>query len=112
MAWDAGDLDGFVSLLKEDALLSMPPLREWYMGRAAIRNVFAGVWRNVQFRSVPTAANRQPALASYGRSRGSAEWRAHGIQLLTIRNDAVTVVTIFRDPRLFATFGLPTLLPG
>jgi RNA polymerase sigma-70 factor (ECF subfamily) len=110
--WDLADLDGFVALLKEDAVLSMPPLPQWYVGRAAVRTVFAGVWRNVQFRSVATAANRQPALASYGRSRESPVWRAHAIQLLTIQGNAIAVVTIFRDTRLFQAFGLPAMVPA
>jgi RNA polymerase sigma-70 factor, ECF subfamily len=32
-AWEGADLDGFVALLKEDAVLSMPPYRQWYLGR-------------------------------------------------------------------------------
>ena len=42
-------------------LLSMPPVPQWYVGRAAIRGVFARVWHDLEFRVVPTAANRQPS---------------------------------------------------
>jgi hypothetical protein len=54
-------------------VLSMPPLPHWYVGRTAIRKVFARVWSDVHFRVVPTAANRQPAFAMCGRSGESAE---------------------------------------
>ena len=37
-AWEGFDLDGFVELLKEDAIYTMPPLRQWYAGRDAIRD--------------------------------------------------------------------------
>ena len=36
-AWEGADLDGLVALLRDDAVLTMPPNREWYRGRAAIR---------------------------------------------------------------------------
>lgn len=36
-AWEATDLDGFVALLKEDAVPSMPPWRQWYLGGDAIK---------------------------------------------------------------------------
>jgi RNA polymerase sigma-70 factor (ECF subfamily) len=65
-AWESADLDSFVALLREDAVLSMPPWRQWYHGRAAIRAFFAWAWRTAcdgPFRLVPTAANRQPAFA-------------------------------------------------
>jgi RNA polymerase sigma-70 factor (ECF subfamily) len=76
-AWESTDVDGFTALLKEDAVMSMPPWRQWYRGRAAIATFFAGTGRpggHAPFRLVPTAANRQPAFAinSCGQS---PEWR-------------------------------------
>jgi RNA polymerase sigma-70 factor (ECF subfamily) len=115
-AWEGRDLDGFVALLREDAVLSMPPWRQWYLGREAIRAFFAWVWESPDcgppFRLVPIAANRQPAFALYRGSRDDPEARAHGIELLTLQDDAIAVLTVFRDPRLFAAFGLPTVLPA
>jgi RNA polymerase sigma-70 factor, ECF subfamily len=115
-AWEGADLDGFVALLREDAILSMPPWRQWYLGREAIRAFFAWAWDWElpgcrRFRLVPIAANRQPAFALYRGSRDDPEYRAHGIELLTLQDDAIAVLTVFRDPRLFAAFGLPTVLP-
>jgi RNA polymerase sigma-70 factor, ECF subfamily len=115
-AWEGADLDGFVALLREDAILSMPPWRQWYLGREAIRAFFAWAWDSElpgcrRFRLVPIAANRQPAFALYRATRDDPEYRAHGIELLTLQDDAIAVLTVFRDPRLFAAFGLPTVLP-
>lgn len=113
-AWEDADLDGFVALLREDAVLSMPPWQEWYLGREAIRAFFAWAWRSAcggPFRLIPTAANRQPAFAQYSGDREGPECRAHALQLLTLQDDAIAVLTFFVDPRLFATFGLPAVLP-
>jgi RNA polymerase sigma-70 factor (ECF subfamily) len=110
--WEDRDLDGFVALLREEVVLSMPPWPQWYVGRAAVREVFAWVWRTERFRIVLTAANRQPALAMYARSGSEPDWEAHAIQLLSFRGGAVAALTTFRDPRLFTRFGLPAVLPG
>ena len=108
--WEDRDLDGFVALLREDVVLAMPPWPQWYLGRAAVREVFARVWRGARFRIVLTAANRQPALAMYARGGSEPEWEAHAIQVLSFRGDAVATLTTFRDPRLFTRFGLPDVL--
>ncbi|MDB5406330.1 MAG: polymerase sigma70 factor [Rhodospirillales bacterium] len=112
-AWEDADLDGFVALLRDDAVYSMPPWREWYQGRAAIRFFFASAWPHYEsFRLVPTAANRQPAFAVYSRAQSGSAWRAHSVQLLALDGAAIAAVTSFKGPDLFAAFGLPTLLPG
>jgi RNA polymerase sigma-70 factor (ECF subfamily) len=110
-AWEGADLDGFVELLTEDAIYSMPPRREWYAGRERIRAFFASVWGGYgSFRLVPTAANGQPAFAVYTRNRSGIEWRAHSIQLLTQKGDQIAKLTLFKDPKFFAAFGLPATL--
>src|SRR5262249_25696639 len=63
-AWEALDVDGFVALLKEDATYVMPPLPQWYAGRAAIAAFFGSAFKLYGgFRLVPTAANPQPAFS-------------------------------------------------
>jgi RNA polymerase sigma-70 factor (ECF subfamily) len=112
-AWEGADVDGLVALLREDAVLSMPPWPHWYAGRDAIGAFFAWAWRPAgagPFRLVPTAANCQPAFAAYGGGSGGNDWRAHAIQLLTFEDDAIAALTNFRDPALFAAFGLPAVL--
>jgi RNA polymerase sigma-70 factor (ECF subfamily) len=113
-AWENADLDGFAALLKEDAILSMPPWPQWYLGRKAIQAFLDWAWDSPGVRSsrlVPIAANRQPAFALYRRGTEDPELRAHGINLLTLQDNAIAVLTVFRDPRLFAAFGLPVVLP-
>src|SRR6266700_6103621 len=116
-AWEGADLDGFVALLREDAVLSMPPWGQWYAGREAIRAFAAWAWDRhgpepARFRLVPTAANRQPAFGLYVRGAEGVELRAHTIQVLTLQDDAIGALVYFRDVRLFDAFGLAAVLPG
>ena len=114
-AWEALDLDHFASLLKADATYAMPPYRQWYAGRPAIRRFFDWVWPNYGgFRLVPIAANRQPAFAAYSRNAAEGPWAAHSIHLLTLEHDRIAALTLFvkpAAPRLFHAFGLPLILP-
>ena len=111
-AWESADLDGFVALLKEDAVYRMPPWREWYLGREAIRTFLGRAWKlHAGFRLVPTAANRQPAFALYSRRGGVLEWRAHSIQLPTLHAESIAALTLFINPQLFASFGLAVAVP-
>ena len=107
--WESGDLDGFVALLREDAIFSMPPRREWYRGRAAIRELLRWAWPETgyeAFHLVALRANRQPAFALYGRPDDRSPWHAHAIQVLTIEYAGIAVVSQFMDEALFSTFGL------
>jgi RNA polymerase sigma-70 factor (ECF subfamily) len=114
-AWEGRDLDSFVSLLKEDATYTMPPLPQWYAGRAAIRTFFDWAWKPFRgFRLVATAANRQPAFAAYSRMKAYAPWAAHSIHVLSLEQDTISALTLFAKPtgpQLFDAFGLPLILP-
>jgi RNA polymerase sigma-70 factor (ECF subfamily) len=112
-AWEGSDLAGFVSLLKEDATYAMPPWRQWYRGREPIRTFFSKVWKGYGgFRLAATGANGQPAFALYSCKPGEATFRAHSIQILEIRGDAIAALTMYMKPLgppLFADFGLPLI---
>ena len=111
-AWETTDVDGFTTLLKEDAVMSMPPWTQWYRGRAAIAAFFGRTGRpggHAPFRLVSTAANRQPAFAFYSRWQ-SPEWRFHSIQLLTLHGGTIGAMTSFVMPSLASAFDLPTVL--
>ncbi len=111
--WESADFDGFVALLKEDAIFTMPPRREWYRGRRAIRELLAWAWKETEFdslRLVAVGANRQPAFAVYGRHDDRTPWRAHAIHVLTVADGGIAVVSNFMDRELFTTFGLSRVL--
>ncbi len=113
-AWEGHDLDGFVTLLKEDATLVMPPWRQWYAGRTTIRAFFDAAWRTCGgLRLATTAANGEPAFAVYERGADGV-WAAHSIHVLTLRDGAIAALTMFTPPTgpaLFDAFGLPIANP-
>lgn len=111
-AWETADLDGFVSLLREDAVMAMPPLPEWYSGREAVGAFFGWLLtarfpEQGAFRLVPTGANRQPAFGLYVRRGRGGVWRPHTLQVLTLRDGMVAAITSFRSAAILAEFGLP-----
>ena len=113
-AWESTDLNGFVSLLKEEATYSMPPWRQWYSGRDSIRKFFDTVWKFYRgFRLVPIAANTQSAFALYTLASEPRVWNAHSLQVLSIRDDRISQLTLFMKPLgpdLFPAFRLPLTL--
>jgi RNA polymerase sigma-70 factor, ECF subfamily len=113
-AWEKLDVKSFVSLLKEDATYTMPPIPQWYVGREAIGSFFEWAWKFYDgYRLVPTAANGQPAFAAYFRARADEPWAAHSIHVLTLEHDLISRVTLFAKPdgpRLFPAFGFPLSL--
>jgi len=107
--WERADVEGFVALLRDDVVFTMPPWRQWYRGREAVGKFFAWTARSggpSPFRLLPTAANGQPAFAFYSRSQGSV-WRAHSVQVVEIRDDSVAGMTSFVRPALVEAFGFP-----
>lgn len=114
-AWEQGDLAAFIALLREDAILTMPPMLEWYRGRGAIESFFRWAWGPEglgPFRLLPTGANRQPAFGLYGRDPTGPGYQALAIQVLALDGTAIHSLTGFVDSQLFMRFALPSSLAG
>jgi RNA polymerase sigma-70 factor (TIGR02960 family) len=110
-AVESGDVDGMVSLLTEDALLTMPPLPLEYQGGDAIATFlsYREEARGTPLRVVPTRANSQPAFGCYTPEDAGIA-RPAGLFVLTLEDDAVAAITWFADAALFELFGLPATL--
>jgi RNA polymerase sigma-70 factor (ECF subfamily) len=111
-AFLAADVSALARLLTEDAVLEMPPVLLWYVGRdhyaAFMRRVFA--LRGPRWRAVPVAANGQPAFAAYA-DDGAGGHAAHSLQVLTVSGQGISHNVVFADPGLFPLFNLPATLP-
>ncbi|WP_410673326.1 sigma-70 family RNA polymerase sigma factor [Amycolatopsis sp. cmx-4-68] len=108
-AWEAADIDALVTLLTDDALISMPPLPLEYEGRDVVAGFCASLFgAGRRFDLVPTRANGQPAFGAYLRGSGGVR-RGTGLYVLTLAGDRIRAMTRFENSVLPA-FGLPRSL--
>lgn len=110
-AFEAYDIDRLVSLLHEDASISMPPYSMWLRGLADLRGWYLGYGIGCQgSRLVPIAANGSPAFAQYRASGPGGRHEPWSIQVLELSAGRIVHVHHFLDRRLFERFGLPAEL--
>jgi RNA polymerase sigma-70 factor (ECF subfamily) len=111
-AVEAGDVDGMVALLTDDAWLTMPPEPYEYQGPGAIGAFLRDreVRRGAPLRVVPTRANTQPAFACYLPSPGTDIAQPRALFVLTLEGDQISAITWFGDTSVFPQFGLPPTL--
>jgi RNA polymerase sigma-70 factor (TIGR02960 family) len=111
-AVQSGDVDEMVSLLTDDALLTMPPEPLEYQGHEAIAAFLRHreEARGVPLRVVSTRANTQPAFGCYRPDADAGIARPAGLFVLTLEGDAAAAMTWFADTALFEHFGLPPAL--
>jgi RNA polymerase sigma-70 factor (TIGR02960 family) len=108
-AFEAGDVEAVVALLADDAKLTMPPVPLEYHGLDAVRNFLATVALRggAKYVLIPTRANGQLAYGSYLCDPRTPIRHAHGLLVLSLRGDRITVLTRFLDNSLLSRFGLP-----
>jgi RNA polymerase sigma-70 factor (ECF subfamily) len=112
-AYVAADIDGVLTLLTDDAWLSMPPAPHQYHGLDAIRSFLEASFDFRGGRKVhllPGRANNQPAFASYLDDRAEPVARPSGLFVLTFAGDRIAVMTRFHRDDLYPHFGFPELL--
>jgi len=111
-AFTAGDIEGVIALLTDDAWLAMPPAPHEYEGPAAIAaflRASAG-WhrrRGLRLRLAPTRANTQPAFGCFLVADDAAE-RPAGLLVLTLRGDRISAITRFLDRTVSAGSTAPS----
>jgi RNA polymerase sigma-70 factor (TIGR02960 family) len=112
-AVQSGDVDEIVSLLTDDALLTMPPQPLEYEGHEAIATFLRhrAELRGAPLRVVPTRANTQPAFGCYLPDPHAAIARPYGLIVLTLAGAEIAAITWFADTGIFRHFGLPRTLP-
>jgi len=108
------DVDGLVSLLREDATLSMPPYTLWLRGHETIHAWLMGRGSGCRgSRLVPTAASGLPAFGQYrpGGLDGHGTHHPWALIVLEVAGDRIAGWNTFLDTeKFFPLFGLPPVL--
>jgi RNA polymerase sigma-70 factor (ECF subfamily) len=111
-AFERYDITTLVTLLHDDAVMSMPPYDFWLRGPVEMARWFLGQGCGCRgSRLVPTAASGGPAFGSY-RPDADGGFQPFALQVIEISGDRIVGHHNFLDTDLFAAFGLPTRLPA
>ncbi|MCU1430427.1 MAG: sig7 [Actinomycetia bacterium] len=106
-AFERFDVDALVSLLHEDATLSMPPFALWLQGHAEIRKWWFGEGAGCRgSRLAPTMANGSPAFGQWRPSGPDGAFEPWSIHVLDIAGGRIRSVEYFVDEKLFPLFDL------
>ena len=111
-ALENGNIDAVISLLTDDAWLTMPPEPYEYQGHAAIAAFlhYRAPLLGGNLQLVPTRANGQPAFGCYLPDARVDIVHGYGLMVLAIEGNLVSAITWFGDRSLFPRFGLPRTL--
>ncbi|HEV7762538.1 MAG TPA: sigma-70 family RNA polymerase sigma factor [Acidimicrobiales bacterium] len=105
-ALERWDIDGFVALLHEDAIVAMPPHPLWLQGAGDIHRWFQGT--SSRIRTLRTAANGSPAVGLYRAERPGGPYDAFDLQVIELSGGRITAIHCYLDSTLFPLFDLPT----
>lgn len=110
-AFTAHDVESLVGLLRDDAVMSMPPFAAWWRGGRLIAEAVAGTEFCRNARLVPAAVNGAPGFGQYRPDPvegGHVPW---ALVVLGIRDGGIAEVVTFLDMTdRFGDFGLPDRL--
>jgi RNA polymerase sigma-70 factor (ECF subfamily) len=105
--FEQADMDGLVALLREDAMLRMPPQPDLGGGvqiaRFFLETVAQGDLTRIRHR--PTSANGRPAVTIEVRAEDGT-WIPEGIAVLEVEGDQIIGIDAFLDPALLPRFGV------
>jgi RNA polymerase sigma-70 factor (ECF subfamily) len=106
-AFEHDDVDGLVSLLREDAMLRMPPQPSVIGAAAIVRFLRETAARGdlSRMRLTPTRANGRPAVVVQRRAPDGG-LSPHGVLVLEISAGAVVGIDAFIEPSLVPRFGI------
>jgi len=112
-AFERYDMEALTSLIREDAIQSMPPFDLWLRGRADIFTWWFGPGIGCKgSRVIPTVtANGSPAFGQYKPADSGEGYEPWALQVLELAGGQIGELTFFLDTEtLFPLFGLPLRL--
>jgi RNA polymerase sigma-70 factor, ECF subfamily len=109
-AFERYDISSLVSLLHDEAVMSMPPFNLWLEGPEEIAAWHLGPGFECKgSKMLATWANGAPAFGQY-RVDPEGGWKPWALQVLEVDGDRIVGLNAFVDPRHFVAFGLPAHL--
>ncbi len=110
-AFERYDIASLVSLLHEDAVMTMPPFDFWLRGPAEMGKFFVGPGGKCRgSRLVATEANGCAAFGCYNQDPNGGH-RPWAVQVIEVHAGRIIGHHNFIDLKLFESFGLPARLP-
>ena len=109
-AFERYDISTLVTLLRDDAVQSMPPYAMWLLSNDAIKKWMLGPGAGCEgSRLVPVAAGGGVAFGQYrvDPNGGHSPW---AIQIIEVSDGRISGLHAFLDTNLFGAFGLPAHL--
>lgn len=113
-AFQRYDVDALVTLLANDATLSMPPYTLWLRGPETIRRWLMGRGAACRgSRLLPTAASGSPAFGQYRPGGPDGSYQPWALIVLELSDNGIAAWNTFLDTEaLFPLFELPPRLPA
>ena len=98
-AFETGDVDTLLAVLRADAILELVPARTWYAGAESCSRILtSAVGKPGEWWMERTIANGQPAVMAYRHGQ------AFGVAVLDVRHDGIAGITVFGDADLVDVF--------
>ncbi|AXO38302.1 RNA polymerase subunit sigma-70 [Micromonospora sp. B006] len=109
----AKDVGALAAMLRDDVRCSMPPTPGLQIGRdAVVADWVADGFESLgSMRALPTAVNRQPAVAFYLWQESDAAYLPLTVDALRVTGGAITEIVTFHADQ-FPRLGLPERLPA
>lgn len=113
-AWQSGDLEAIIALLHAEATLSMPPIRTWISGGAAVARFFAkrveAALASKLFRVVPLEVCGSLGVGFY-RVQDDGQARFFAVHVLSTRAGRISVIDHFMSKSSHAALFADGLAP-
>jgi RNA polymerase sigma-70 factor (ECF subfamily) len=106
-AFERYDVDALVVLLRDDAIVEMPPFDLWLQGRDDIREWLIAVDALANHVLTPISANGSLAVAVYSPAVPGGQPTAFALHVLDVVGGRISAIRSFIEPTLFELFGLP-----
>ncbi len=111
-AWESADVAGLVALLREDAVLSMPP-KPHVIGARRIGGFLAeSIFAMGPMRLLEAHANDSPAFAAYAQQPSDSRFELFALLVIATDGHRITNIDAFSEREALARFDLPSELAG